>query len=276
MAIRRASVGGPEFASILKDVTEKVEHLESKSWDFSALPEVFAKDNAADVVAKDLVHIFDGKRMTRLGRLVMAGVGNQFNLMGPIPSDSRIQITDSTVIDEVHNQLGSKGLYDLVEFEKLDPIQRVEFFNYGVFYTLRQMVEWLLVHDAGCFPTTLEHMVRNFAAGNIVQNYSYAPTFPSKDLARPAVMQARCMSLSFPTTAIEWMDKPLYGGLRKDTIHVETLLTTTPTTVSHPYLDLQAEGELFLFGQHYYMRRFAGVAQKQAVRGPGVDEEKAS
>jgi len=275
MAIRRPSVEGPEFAKRIKEVSEKVRLLESRAWDFAALPEVFAKDNQADVLAKDLVHIFDGTRMTRVGRLVMGGVGTHFNLMGPIPSDSRIQVTDSSVLDAVHAVLGSKGLEYMEEFRKLGPAQAVSFFNYGMFYTLRQMVEWLLVHEAGCFPSTLENIVRHFARGDVVQNYMYAPVKPSKVPDRPVVMAAACMSLSFPSTTIEWMDKPLFGGLRKDTLHVETLLTIKRTDVSHPYLDLTEEGEFFIGGQHYFFRRFVGVAQKDGVRGEGVPEEAA-
>jgi hypothetical protein len=89
------------------------------------------------------------------------------------------------------------------------------------------------------------------------------------------VMAAACMSLSFPSTTIEWMDKPLFGGLRKDTLHMETLLTIKRTDVSHPYLDLADEGEFFIGGQHYFFRRFVGVAQKDGVRGEGVPEEAA-
>lgn len=273
MAVRRPSVEGPAFAKRLRDISEKVRFLEGKSWDFAHLPEVFAKDNVADVLAKDLVHIFDGKRMTRLGRLVMGGVGSHFNLMGPIPSDSRIQITDDTVIDGVHRQLGSNGLEDLAEYRKLGKPQNVEFFNYGMFYSLGQMVTWLLVHEAGCFPSTMENIVRHFARGDVVQNYMYAPPMPS--LKKPVVMQARCMSLSFPTTAVEWMDRPLFGGLSRETIHVETLLTIDKTDVSHPYLELESEGQLFLGGQQYHFRRFAGTSQKEGVRGAGVPEEAA-
>jgi hypothetical protein len=274
MAVRRPSVEGPTFARRIKEVSEKVRFLEGKAWDFAHLPEVFAKDNQADVLAKDLVHIFDGRRMTRLGRLVMGGVGTHFNLMGPIPSDSRIQITDGKVIDRVHHQLGSKGLDDLPEYRKLGPAQHVAFFNYGMFYTLGQMVTWLLVHEAGCFPSTLENIVRHFARGDVVQNYMYAPPMPS--LKEPVVMQAACMSLSFPATAVEWMDRPLFGGLSRETIHTETLLTLQKIEVSHPYLELKAEGEIFVGGQQYHFRRFAGTSQKEGVRGAGVPEEAAS
>lgn len=249
--------------------------LEGKAWDFAHLPEVFAKDNQADVIAKELVHVFDGKRMTRLGRLVMGGVGAHFNLMGPIPSDSRIQITDDSVIHALNAKLGSQGLSDLETYRSLGSPQQVDFYNYGMFYTLHQMVVWLLMHEAGCFPSTLENIVRHFARGDVVQNYMYAPVSPAVG-RKPVIMQAACMSLSFPASQVEWMDRPLFGGFRKDTIHVETLLTVLPSKVSHPYLDLAGEGEVFLGGQHYYFRRFKGVAQKDGVRGEGVPEEAAN
>jgi hypothetical protein len=274
MALRRPSVEGPAFVKRMREVSEKVRLLESRAWDFGHLPEVFAKDNQADVVAKELLHIFDGKRMTRIGRLVMGGVGTHFNLMGPIPSDSRIQMTDSSMLDAFNAQTGSRGLDDMAEYRKLGPAQTVDFYNYGMFYGLRHMVEWLLVHEAGCFPSTLENIVRHFAKGDVVQNYNYAPVRSPKLAAQPALMQAKCMSLSFPARAVEWMDKPLFGGFARDTIHVETLLTVVPSKVTHPYLELESEGEIFLGAQHYHFKRFTGVAQKDGVRGKGVPEER--
>ncbi len=69
------------------------------------------------------------------------------------------------------------------------------------------------------------------------------------------------------------MDKPLYGGLAKETIHVETLLTLKASKVSHPYLPLTAESKIELDGTSYFLKRFAGVTPKEATRGPGVLEE---
>ena len=46
------------------------------------------------------------------------------------------------------------------------------------------MVFWLLLHDAGCFPSTLETMVRRFAEGKVVQNNMYGPARPSFDRER--------------------------------------------------------------------------------------------
>ena len=69
--------------------------------------------------------------MTRFGHLIMGGVGDAFNLMGPIPSDSRFMVTDSTMLDEVRKQVGIKIMEESAEFEKIraryGEIQRVKF-----------------------------------------------------------------------------------------------------------------------------------------------------
>lgn len=88
MALRRPSVEGPEFAKLVKEAETTVQRLQANNFDFGKVPEIFSKDSAADVVAKEIVHIHDGNVMTRVGRLVMAGVGTHFNLMGPIPPNS--------------------------------------------------------------------------------------------------------------------------------------------------------------------------------------------
>jgi len=279
MAVNRPFVEGPEWITLVRNATKLVNKLEANNWDFDAVPQAFARKAAADVVAKEVLHIHDGHTMTRMGHLVMGGVGGAFNLMGPIPSDSRFMVTDSTALNEVKKNLGSRGLDDLEEYHKLTArygeLQTVKFFNYGAFYTLRDLVFWLLVHDAGCFPTTLETMVRHFAAGHVVQNDMYMPARPSKDRERPALMTTgACMMVQFPSTVIEWMDKPMFGGLAEDTVHVEYLLTLQPTDVSHPYLPLVGEGKVRLGYQDYYQRTFAGVTPKDALRGPGVPAEK--
>ena len=71
----------------------------------------------------------------------------------------------------------------------------------------------------------------------------------------PAVMASVGLNLSFPTRVVEWMDKPLYGGLVKETIHVESLLTPKQSKVSHPYLPLVGEGKVKLDGAVYYVKR---------------------
>ncbi|HEX6512584.1 MAG TPA: hypothetical protein VF157_09820, partial [Chloroflexota bacterium] len=127
---------------------------------------------------------------------------------------------DSTILDEINQQLGTSSLNQFPQFRELGTSQLVEFYNYGLFYRLEDLVRWFLIHEAGCFPSTLEFMVRHFASGNIIQNYMYRPTVPSTDRDKPAVMQARCLSVSFDTRVMEWMDKPLFGGLSPDTIHL--------------------------------------------------------
>ena len=273
MAMLRPSVEGPEFAKIVRHTNEVVRKLEENRYDFATVPELFAKNAAADVVAKEIVHVFDGKTMTRHGRLVMGGVGSHFNLMGPIPPNSKLQITPPTILAEVNRQLKSKGLGDLPEYRKLGRVEEIEFYNYEIFYTLRDLVFWLVLHDAGSFPSSLEVMARHIAAGNIVQSDQYSPRRPSRSQKKPALMAAGCLTLSFRTDVVEWMDKPIYGGLAKDTIHVETLLTTKRTDVSHPYLPLQREGKLKLNGKSYYYRRFTGVTPKDGLRGPNVRAE---
>jgi hypothetical protein len=276
MALRRPSVEGPEFAQLVRQTNETVRRLEENRFDFQTVPEFFAKDAAADVFAKEIVHVHDGNVMTRYGRLVMGGVGSHFNLMGPIPPNAKLTITQTTILQDVNRQLKSKGLGDLPEYRKLGRVEEIEFYNYEIFYTLRDLAFWLLLHDAGSFPSSLEVMVRHIAAGNIVQSNQYAPRKAARNQNKPALMAAGCLAVSFPTDVVEWMDKPIYGGLAKDTIHVETLLTTKKTDVSHPYLPLEREGKLKLNGRNFFYRRFTGITPKDSLRGPNIKAENAS
>lgn len=276
MAVRRPSVEGPEFAALVRATEVKIRTLEKNNWDFNSIPEAFARDSKADVVAKEIVHIFDGKRMSRFGRLVMGGVGSHFNLMGPIPPDSQLRVTSMETLQSVNHQMKSRGLEDLEEYRALGEIQEIEFYNYQMFYTLRDLMFWLLMHDAGSFPSSLEIVVRHMAAGSIVQNDMYAPLHPPRHPGGTSMMAAGCLAVSFPSTVVEWMDKPIYGGLAKETIHVESLLTLDRTDVSHPYLPLIGEGKVRL-GQHdYHVRRFSGVTPKDGIRGPGIPPESGS
>lgn len=273
MVARRPSVEGIEVINIIRQARETVSKLKASNWDFEKFPQVFAKNPAADVLAKEIVHIHDGKMMTRIGRLYMGGVGPTFNLMGPIPSDSVFNVGPTSALEEVNRKLGSKGLRDLKAFRALGKAQPVEFYNYVLFYGMEDLVFWALVHDAGVFPSGLEHMARHFAAGNLVQNSLYSPAKPSRSKKAPAVMVSVGLNLQFPTRVVEWMDKPLYGGLVKETIHVESLLTLKPSKVSHPYLPLTDEGKVKLDGASYYVKRFSGITPKEGLRGPGVPEE---
>jgi len=134
---------------------------------------------------------------------------------------------------------------------------------------------WLLMRDAGSYPSSLEIVVRHMAAGSIVQNVMYAPAHAVRDGGRPVYMRADGLTVSFPSTVVEWMDKPIYGGLAKDTAHVEHLLTLDKTDVSPPYLPLVGEGKVRLGGRPYHARRFAGVTPKDGIRGPGIKAENA-
>lgn len=273
MAVRRPSVEGIEVINIIREARETVSRLKAANWDFQQFPQVYAKDPAADVLAKELVHVFDGRSMTRIGRLYMGGVGRAFNLMGPIHPDSVFKVQAPTLLADVNRQMKSRGLADMSEFRALGTPQPVDFFNYSLFYGMEDLVFWALVHDAGVYPSGLEHMAKHFAAGNLVQNSMYAPAKPSKSKKSPAIMMSVGLHLQFPSRVVEWMDKPLYGGLAKETIHVETLLTLKASKVSHPYLPLTAEGKIKVGGDTYYMKRFAGVTPKEGTRGPGVPEE---
>lgn len=86
-------------------------------------------------------------------------------------------------------------------------------------------------------------------------------------------MQAQCMMVSFPSDVVQWMDKPIFGGLNPDTIHVEYLLTPTQSKVSHPYLELDGESEIVYCERRYHLKRFTGVTPKDGVRGPNVPAE---
>lgn len=273
MAVTETLGEGPEFAERVQEVERLVEKLEGSDWDFEEVPEVLARDSRADVVAKEIVHIHDGRRMVRIGQLVMGGVGEAFNLMGPIPASSKLRIGGTDALEAVNAQIPGHGLEDMDEYRELGEIQQVDFYNYGIFYQLRDLVFYLLLHDSGCFPSTLEYMVREFGEGKVVQNDMYAPRVPSFDPEDPVLMQGSCLQMEFPSPVVQWMDRPLYGGLAEETVHAETLLTLEPTQDSHPYLPLRAEGTVEYCGQRYHAKRFGGVSPKGAVRGPGVPEE---
>src|SRR3954452_10005584 len=112
MAVVRPFVQGPDYVARTRQATEVVQKLAGNRWNFDVAPEVYARNSRADVLSKELVHIFDGRRVIRVGRLVLGGVGEYFNLMGPIPSDSAIKITDARLLEDVNAQLGGSGIQD--------------------------------------------------------------------------------------------------------------------------------------------------------------------
>ena len=220
MALNRPSVSGPDFAKIVADASAKVDKLEANNWDFNTVPEIFARPQRADVMGKEAIHLHDGRTMTRLGRLVLGGVGTHFNLMGSIPSDATFKVATeytSHALGEINQQVGHLGLYDVPEYRQIEQqfaqAEQVEFNNYGMFYRLKDLVTWLLVHDAGCFPSTLEIIVRRFAMGNVVQNNMYQTKRPAGDGKTPVLMRSPGLMVQFPSKVVEWMEMPIYGGL---------------------------------------------------------------
>ena len=119
-----------------------------------------------------------------------------------------------------------------------------------------------------------------FASGNVIRNVIFSPSAPSRSAweigdseERQPIFMEGISGVQFPTSVVEWMPKPLYGGMSTEALHIETLLTTEQTDLGHPYLELVAEGRLRLDDQTYFMRRFMGISQKDALRGPGVPPE---
>lgn len=267
------SVEGPDFVELVARAEDIVRTLERNDWDFNTAPEAFARRTAADVFAKEILIVFDGKRLTRLGRLVMAGTGDLFNLMGPIHPQSTFKTGDDRLLAAIHEQTGTRGLDEFPEFCEVGKPQRVEFFNHTNFFQLRDLVFWSVLHGSGCSPSTLEHMARHFASGMVIQNVMYRPQIPSRVAGQVAYMAAACLSVSFPASEVEWMDKPLFGGLFKETIHTEYLLTPEKTDLAHPYLPFVDEGVVEYQDRAYHLRMFAGITPKNGVRGDGIGPE---
>src|SRR6266540_1531152 len=256
MAVAAPSVAGPEFAEKVRRADEITRRLQESNWDFDAVPELFTRAATCDVVAKEIVTIHDGRAQTLLGRLVMNGIGEEFQLNSP---SSALNITlpgRPEVFKEINDQLGSRGLEDFEEFQGVKDIQQVVFYDFGL------------------SPSGFEEFSRHLAAGKVVTSMRFRPSRPSLD-SRPVYVQG-FTGKRFPTPVVEWIPKPLFGGIAPDTLHLETLLTLDPTDLAHPFLPLVAEGAVELDGRRYYMRRFAGTSAKAAVRGPGGGPEKAS
>jgi hypothetical protein len=269
MASARLSVEGPDFARAVKQATALVDKLERANWDFAQAPELYARDSRADVMAKELVFVHDGRTQTIFGRLVTGGVGETFNLMGPVQANAEFRLVETDVFDAAHKSTGTRGLDDLPEFRALPPAQPVHLFNYTYFFTLRDLVFWHALHESGAYPSTLEHMARNFPMGKVVQNSMYAPPKPSKDPSHPAIMAFDRLMVTFPTPKVEWMEQPLFGGLVKETLQAEYLLTSQPSKASHPYLELVNESKMHWSGRDWYVRAFRGISPKDAQVGPG-------
>jgi len=140
----------------------------------------------------------------------------------------------------------------------------------------KMVLNWiisLILYGVGSYPSTLVHMARNFPLGKIVQNSVYTPSKPSTDLENPAIMTFDRLSVSFPTKQVEWMEQPLYGGLVKETMQAEYLLTAKESKISHPYLQESKAGKVRWQGKSWYYRYFVGTTPKDALTGPGMGPE---
>jgi hypothetical protein len=275
MAVPELSVEGPSFAERVRKAEEITQKLQANQWNFDLAPEIFGKLAACDVFAKEIVNIHDGRVQMRLGRLVMKSVGTLMQLESPESSLAETLNVGPNVFDEVNRQLGSKGLNDFPEFRKLDQPQEVDFYGLTSFYQARDLVFWSALHECGLSPSGFEDLARNIYAGQVVRSLLFRPSRPSLDPKNPAVIQAHT-GLQIPTPVVKWIPKPIFGGISKKTLHIDTLLTLEPTNASHPYLPLVSEGTIVLDNRRYYMRRFAGISPKDALRGPGVPQEGAT
>lgn len=276
MAMTSPSVEGPDFLRHVKLAEDKTRRLAEAGWDFGAVPEMFGRTAACDVVAKDMVLIHDGRVQTRYGRLFLAGVGDRFNLMGPEHARAIFRTDPHRVVDEVNRQLGGSLLDGVEALGKYGRPQQAELFNLTNFFQPRDLVFYTALHEYGLYPSGFENLLRHFAAGKIVHNMEFMPPIPSAREKEPALMAISPLHMEFPTPTLEWMEEPLYGGIAKETWHVETILTAEPSKLSHPYLELVGEGRIELCGRRWHMRRFHGKTQKEGVRGPKVPPERAA
>jgi hypothetical protein len=269
MQSQRLSVEGPDFAKSVRHAQALVDKLEQNNWDFALTPELYARDSRADVLAKELVFVHDGQQQTIYGRLFTGGFGDTFNLMGPVHANAEFQIAPTDIFDRLHEQTGTQGLRDIPEFNQLPQAQPVHLYNYTYFFTIRDLIFWHALHHSGAYPSTLEHMARNFPMGKVIQNSMYTPRHKSKDPTKPNVMTFEWLQVSFPTPHVEWMEQPLYGGLVKETIQAEYLLTRDKTEISHPYLKVAHESRVKWDGNDWHVRLFHGITPKDAQVGPG-------
>lgn len=269
----RSPVRGPEFAEHVRHAELIVRKAEAADWDFGRVPELFAVDSRADVIAKELVLLHDGRRQTLMGHLVMAGIGERFNLMGSLQPDAEFKIKPNRMIAAARRLFGGEEVAEYLATSRYGRATEVEYVNHTMFYTLRDLIFWHVLNGSGGFPSSLEHMKRHFALGKVVQNNVYSAPLLGREAGAPAVMQARHLMATHETKNIEWMEKPLYGGLEANTFHVEYLVTPTRSRASHPYLPLVAEGHLEYGGLRWFARKFVGITPKEGLSGPDVPAE---
>ena len=156
----RSPVRGPDFTRQVEFAQAVVEKAQSLDWEFGKVPELFAMDSRADVVAKELVIVHDGHRQTLIGHLVMAGIGSRFNLMGPLQPDAEFKIKPNSLLEDLGDVFGYGELEDYLEGTGYDRPVDVDYFNHTMFFTLRDMIFWHVLNGSGGFPSSLEHMKR--------------------------------------------------------------------------------------------------------------------
>jgi hypothetical protein len=268
----RSPVRGPDWVEYVHRAEAVVRRAEAADWNFGDVPELFAHESRADVIAKEIAFIHDGYRQTIIGHLFMAGIGSRFNLLGSLQPDAEFKIKPNTLLADLGTLFGERDVAEYLYRTQYSKPAEVEYFNHTIFYTLRELIFWLLLHGSGAFPSSLEHMKRHFATGKIIQNNVYETPFTDGKKA-PAVMHAQHLMLSHETPVVEWMEKPLYGGLEENTFHVEYLLTPTESKSAHPYLTVVDEGRMEYGGVRWNVRKFMGTTPKEALRGPKVPQE---
>jgi len=265
------SVEGPDFATKVRRAEEITHRLQTNHWKFATVPEMFAKATC-DVVAKEIVTIHDGRVQTLYGRLVMKGIGSTFQLESPASALNVTLPGRPKLFDDINRQIGSRGLSDFEDFRKLPLPQEAEFFGQTMFYQVRDLVFWSALHECGLSPSGFEELAGHINRGEVVTSLLFKPSRSSKDLDSPVLALAHTCK-QFPTPVVQWIPKPLFGGVARETLHIDTLLTEEPCQVSHPFLPLVADGIVVVDNRRYHMRRFAGTSPKDAVRGPGTGAE---
>src|SRR5256885_16916347 len=113
------SVEGPGFAAKVVEARALTDKLEKNNWDFDLVPQIYAKNSRADVLAKELVFVHDGSQQTLFGRLVTGGFATRFNLMGPVQSNAVFRIASTDVFEVLKKQTKTNGFQDINEFRKL-------------------------------------------------------------------------------------------------------------------------------------------------------------
>jgi hypothetical protein len=270
MALTAPSVEGPEFAERVRRAEEIASTLQANGFDFDAAPDVFARQAACGIAAKEIVIVHDGRVQTTHGRLVMKGVGQTFQLNSPSSALNVTLAGRPDVFEQVNKQVGSRGLEDLEAFQGFQDIQDVRFFNTTNFYQPRDLVFWSVLYGCGLLPSGFQELARHMAAGRVVTGMLFVPGRPSRNGSETEIYVQGFTGKQFPTPVVEWIPTPLFGGMTNESLHVETLLTLDPTDLTHPVLSLVAEGSVVVDDRRYYMRRFVGTSAKQGVRGPNV------